>query len=311
MKKTILVILTLFSTLLNADISKYFKKSENKLDIHKMRNIDFIYLINLDKRPDKLYKSLNELYSYGINPYRFSAVNGYSFTLDELNDMGVKLTPGMKTGELGIYYYLSPDGIPLPEHEIMNKFGKTYFNVNHGGIGCVLSHLSILQDAFDSNYDTIWILEDDIAVLRDPKILPDLIDELDNLVGKNNWDILFTDIDRRNKDGTYMSCGSAPSPCRPNYTPSSNRRFAHKSLINSHFRQIGARFGTHSMIVRRGGMKKILDFIKPRGVFLNIDQDIFLTEGIKMFALTEDIVSNAFDSRSDAQSSWDLLNTER
>ncbi len=310
MKTTICILLLFFSSTLNADLSVYFKKAENKSDIHKMRNIDFIYLINLDKRPVKLQHTLMELQPYGIYPYRFSAVNGYSLSLDEINDMGVKLAPGMKTGEIGIYYSLGNGGYPEPKHEIMNNYGKTYFNVNHGGLGCVLSHLSILQDAYDSNYETIWMIEDDIAVLKDPRLIPDLIEELDHLVGKNNWDILFTDNDRRNNDGTYMTCGCAPSPGRPNYTPK-GRNFALVRPVGKHFKQIGSRFGTHSMIVRRSGMKKILDFIKSRGIFLNIDQEVFLTEGIQLYATTEDIVSNAFDTISDAESSWDLLNAER
>jgi len=192
----------------------------------------------------------------------------------------------------------------------MNKFGKTYFNVCHGGIGCVLSHLSILQDAYDSNYETIWVMEDDIAVVRDPRTIPDLIEELDRLVGKENWDVLFTDSDRRNGDGTHLACGCAPSPGRPNYSPKGTN-FALVRPVGPHLKQIGSRFGTHSMIVRRSGMKKILNFIKPRGIFLQIDQDVFLTEGICLYAVTEDIVSNALDAGSDTYNAWDLLNEGR
>jgi hypothetical protein len=92
---------------LHADVSKYFKKCENKATIHKMKNIDFIYLINLDKRPERLQHCLSQLRPYGIYPYRFSAVNGYAFKLEELNEMGIKLSKAMITKKKGIYYKLN------------------------------------------------------------------------------------------------------------------------------------------------------------------------------------------------------------
>lgn len=301
-----------FSSLLTADISKYFKEVENKSDINKMRNIDFIYLINLDKRPDRLQRSLNQLHPYGIFPCRFSAVNGYSFTLDEINEMGVTLAPGMKTGEMGIVYYQGPDGIPLSKHEIMNEFGKTYMNVTHGALGCILSHLSILQDAYDSKYETIWVMEDDIEVIRNPSIIPDLIDELDRVVGKDNWDVLFTDIARRDELGRYQDVRIPPIPCRPNFPCTDKKRFSLRGQVSKRFSQIGARWGTHSMIIRRSGMKKILGFIKTLGIFSPYDHDLYLTEGIRLFIFHKDIVSNLVITDSDiSRSSWDLANSAR
>src|SRR5689334_8995180 len=97
MKNIFSFIFLIFASFLHGDISKYFKKCENKSGIHQMRNIDFIYVINLDKRPDRLKKTLDQLHPYGIYPYRFSAVNGYGFSLNEINDMGVKLTKSMRT----------------------------------------------------------------------------------------------------------------------------------------------------------------------------------------------------------------------
>ena len=60
-----------------------------------------------------------------------------------------------------------------------------------------MSHLSILQHAYDAGFETIWVMEDDIQVMRDPRVLSERIDQLDALVGKTNWDILFTDRDIR------------------------------------------------------------------------------------------------------------------
>jgi GR25 family glycosyltransferase involved in LPS biosynthesis len=250
---------------------------------------------------------MEQFLPYNIYPYRFSAVNGYAFSLKELNDIGLKLKPDMQKGGRGIYFSNDPKtGLPMPHHESMNRVGRTYFAMNHGGIGCGLSHLSILQDALNSNYETIWILEDDIEVLKDPHILSDLIDELDRLVGKGNWDVLYTDIDRRNDDGTYMPCYSAPYPARPNYSPPNPERFAQRQSISANLRRIGARFGLHSYIVRRSGMEKILNFIKSKSYFMHLDQDIFIVPNIILYTTASDIVSNMRESPSDSANAWDL-----
>lgn len=312
LKLVCLIFAIIFSTNLSSDVSKYLKKIDVKDDIHSIKNVDYIYLINLDKRKDRLNKSMSQLQFYGIYPHRFSAVNGYSFSLEELNDMGLKLSSGMKTGDMGMYYLLNQEkGITYAEYERMNEFGKTYFNVHHGGIGCILSHLSILQDAIDSNYETIWIMEDDIEVLQDPKILSDLIDKLDNKIGKENWDILYTDFDRRLSDGGYLTVLSAPFCERPNYPINNHERFRLRNIIDDNFIQIGARWGTHSMIVRRSGMEKILNFIKELGIFLPIDLDIYSIEDIHLYAVRKNIVSNTLDSISDAFNAWDLFKAER
>lgn len=272
------------------DFQDHLKKAPNKSHIHKMKNIDFIYMINLDQRPEKLARSLNQLHPYGIYPYRFSAVNGWELPLDVINDVGMKFKSEMDGGVWGTSYTME-NGELFPEHEIMHTPGKTYFVhcMGRGTIGIALSHLSILKDAYDSGYQTIWVMEDDIDVLKDPRIISDLIDKLDALVGKNKWDILFTDIDYRNAEGNYIPCtGYAP---RPNYEPSNPSIFAKRKNISPDFTRIGARFGAHSMIIRRSGMKKILDFIQQYSIFLPYDMDFVLPSGIKLYCLTYDVVS--------------------
>src|SRR5437868_12063325 len=65
-----------------ASVDQHFKKALGKSDIHKMKNIDFIYMINLDERPEKFEKSVQQLHPFGIYPYRFSAVNGWELSMD-------------------------------------------------------------------------------------------------------------------------------------------------------------------------------------------------------------------------------------
>ena len=146
----------------------------------------------------------------------------------------------------------------------------------------------LLQDAYDSGYETIWVMEDDIQVIRNPHMLSDLIDKLDALVGKN-WDILFTDQDTKNSKGEYVICLSYAA--RPNFTPQHPERFAEREQISEDFRKIGARYGAYSMIVRRSGIEKILNFIKRYQVFLPYDMDFYLPDDISIYTVVDDVVS--------------------
>src|SRR5271155_811440 len=81
---------------LNGGMEQYFKMIEGKSGFHSIRNIDFIYLINLDHRTEKLQTTLDQLTPYGIYPFRFSAVNGWKLSFEAINDLGVHYRPGMQ-----------------------------------------------------------------------------------------------------------------------------------------------------------------------------------------------------------------------
>ena len=293
---------------LEASLEQYFKKPTDKKSCKTIRNIDFIYMINLDQRPEKFNQSLKQLSPYGIVPYRFSAVNGWEQPLEVINDVGVKLETDMYKGFWGSFYSLQNQG--RETHEIIQQIGRTYFGhcMARGAIGIVLSHLSVLQDAYDSGYETIWVMEDDIEVVKDPRSLSNLIDKLDKATGKQGWDVFFTDQDTRNKKGNYVVCNQMA--LRPNF------KSLHKGIFRIHknftydFRLIGARYGAYSMIVRRSGMKKILDFFKTYNIFLPYDMDFYVAPGIKMYTVQEDIVSSLIDSLSDNGGAFYLQSEE-
>lgn len=271
---------------LQAALSDYFKQAEGKSDdMHRMENIDFIYMINLDERPEKFERSAQQLALWGIFPYRFSAVNGWELSLEAIQSVGVNFQPWMSTGGWGTYYEEKE-----PTHEYVYKTDRTYFChcMSRGAIGIALSHLSVLQDAYDSGYETIWVMEDDIDVIQNPHFLSELIAHLDEAVGKEGWDILFTDPDTKNTLGHYVPCTGFA--WRPNYQPLNPSRFAERKDIDSNFRQVGARFGAYSMIVRRSGMKKILDFLQEYQIFLPFDIEYPYPEEIRLFNVRKEIV---------------------
>ena len=265
-----------------------------------MRNIDFIYMINLDHRPEKLKMSLDQMAPYGIFPYRFSAVNGWELSLETLNAVGLQLTPQMDKGLIAMRLTQGSDF--TEKSEGMNGFGLTYFahNLTRGAIGCSLSHISILQDAFDAGYETIWVMEDDIAVVRDPRIISDLIERLDQLVGHENWDVLFTD--KEAIDTNAEPSITDRSAYRPDsFFYSDDNDYALNIQISPDFRKIGARFGSYSMILRRSGFKKLLGFFHSRKIFLPYDAEYIFPAGINLYTVLQDVVSTIPTAITDIQ----------
>jgi GR25 family glycosyltransferase involved in LPS biosynthesis len=297
MIRVLLLLFVINISSVSAGIEDHLKPISGKSDLHQMKNIDFIYMINLDQRPEKFEISSQRLNPYGIHPFRFSAVNGWELSTQAINDLGVVLEPWMNRGEWGTFYSLEGDG--TPEHEVVGSIGKNYFChcMSKGAIGIALSHLSILQDAYDSGYQTIWVMEDDISIVQDPNLLSDLIVQLDDLVGKNGWDILFTDRDTINGEGNYVPCTAFA--WRPNFIPANPFKFAHRQDVGSDFRRIGARYGAYSMIVRRSGMKKLLDFFKNYSIFLPFDMDFTLPNNIALYTVLKDVVTTQPGAPSD------------
>ena len=296
---------------LEASIEAYFHKINNKSDSgrNQVEGIDFIYLINLDQRVEKFERSVSQLLDYGIRPYRFSAVNGWELSINTINNLGVRYEVGMPEDLMGTYYL--PNDNFEPHHEILQVPEKTYFchTLSRGAIGIVLSHLSILQDALNSGYETIWVLEDDINVVQNPHLLTNKIHELDELIGHDGWDILFTDIDTKNKNGDYIPCSAYAK--RPNFFPKNPNKFAVKTKINDSFRKIGARYGAYSMIIRKSGIEKILSFIKTYKIFLPYDLDFIFPENMRMYTLNHDIVTTLTNPPSDNSNPNYLLNQKK
>lgn len=292
---------TLFALLFTlpgqASVADYFKGAGDKQTLSSLEGIDCIYLINLDQRPEKYRACCEQLETFSIKTHRFSAVNGWQIPLEALSELGVVFGPWMQGEGFGTYY--PPEDGGTPSHEIVQTIGRTYFShcMSRGAIGIVLSHLSVLQDAYDSGYDTIWVMEDDIKIVRDPHLLSERIQELDGAVGREGWDILFTDQDTWGNDTKRIPCASYA--WRPNFSPKNPHRFAQKESITPHLRRIGSRYGAYSMIVRRSGMRKILNFFKRYQIFLPYDMEYTQPDTIQLYTVLDDIVTTQIDAASD------------
>jgi GR25 family glycosyltransferase involved in LPS biosynthesis len=276
----------------------FLKLPGKKSGTHQMPGIDYIYMINLDERPEKFKQSQDELQKHGIDPYRFSAVNGWKLHPSTLNQIGVNFPEGSLHDTFFATRYLNIDGERFLHNEMISENKQRYFclGISPGAIGIILSHLSILQDAVLSNYQTIWIMEDDVAVKEDPHQISQLIQQLDQ--ADPDWDIFFTDVDTINDQGHRVPCRALAA--RPN--ASTLPLFHYFRLfyaVSPRLQRTGMRYGAYSMIVRRKGMEKILNYFKEYGVYLPYDMDIWFVPDLKAYTPTTDIVTHRIGALSD------------
>lgn len=275
-------------------IPQYIKKIEGKIEGQQLRYIDFIYLINLEQRSERLSRSLEMFKQCGISPHCFPAIYGWDLSSVAFQDLGLEFRPGMSFVNKG-----------WPSHSVItfwpgtrekreldeSCFGKScfYSGLTPGAVGCTLSHLSILKDAYESNYEIIWVLEDDCLVIRPPSCLGEFIEKLDALIGRENWDVLYTD----SKCG-FNHFEDSHDCWRPDLPAFDQYDLLQVTPVGDDFVRIGARARTHSMIINRSGMKKILDFVTEHGIFLPYDAEIAFVPNIHLFSLNQDVVTFSF-----------------
>ncbi len=293
------ILLLLWSLSLFANIEKYFRKMEEPIEAHSIEGVDFTYLINLDARKERLAHSLQQLFPYGIWPGRFPAIYGWHLPFEAYEEIGLKFQPGMWIG-IENALSIAPGGFFHFVRLSEAFYGKTVFSswLTPGGVGCTLSHLSVLQDAYDAGYQTIWILEDDFVIVKDPHLLSGLIQKLDQLA---DWDVLYTDpdylygLDRGADLQTQL-----PYKWRPDRPGFDLESLLEHTPVGDDFFKIGNRNRTHSMIIRRSGFEKILRFYKEHGLFLPYDHELGFIPHLSLFVVKESIVE-AKETTSDTK----------
>jgi GR25 family glycosyltransferase involved in LPS biosynthesis len=264
-------------------------------DPKNIQHIDCIYSINLDERPEKWERTLSELAPYGITPKRFSAINGWKLSPQKVNELLLTFLPGMQGGRWACFFSSDREQLKV-EHDFLTEksYGRSFAAdwLSPGAIGCSLSHLSVLKEAYEAGYETIWVIEDDIVVHKDPHLLSALIEKLDLLVGKEGWDILYTDTDEEEEgNGNRDEKHDLSHIWRPDADPSIFTLLPKREKLEEPFVKIHSRTRTHSMIIRRSGMKKIIEHLNTHKIFLPYDDELSLVPNISLFNLTHNIVS--------------------
>ncbi|NNM43789.1 MAG: glycosyltransferase family 25 protein [Chlamydiae bacterium] len=220
--------------------------------------VDCIYVINLDERPEK-WKRMNALFTErGLKANRVSAINGWNLSTAVQKEL---------TGHYPMHL--------LP-----------------GEIGCLLSHLSVIKNALDNDFDLIWIMEDDVDFHEDVQQIPQLLKELFEI--DPDWDTFYTDIDTKNHTGNYVP--SLDVDFRPDQQNLPLQSLTDRFVINKNIMKIGQRFGNYSYLVTRKGMKKIWDYFSHVYLWSAYDIDLHYIPSIREYSTTREIVSIWIDS---------------
>lgn len=276
MKKSFLFFGLFFLLPLHAYIKEQptsIKKYTNKIVLQHHTSgippIDCIYVINLDERREKWAKMESKLSKHRLKGNRVSGVNGWKLSKTTLSELS----------------------------------GPYEIKMNNGHYGCLLSHVSILFDAYARGFSKIWILEDDAEFIYKVSLIPLLINELEAI--DPNWDILFTDQDFRDRKGGYIrSLATNPRPDQSIYEPS---YYVQRSDVSARLMRIHSRYGTHSMILSQRGIEKMLHYFSHVYVWAPIDIDMHYIPGLKEYASKKDIVSNSLEKNvSDTSKGSDL-----
>jgi GR25 family glycosyltransferase involved in LPS biosynthesis len=249
------ILMILFSTVAEGKAKPYqnlFKPIDAE-PRSSIEGIDNVYVINLDVRPEKWHRVESILYYHGIDNNRFSAVFGWDFDI-----------PTIK------------------------KYCAKHLRV--GQLGCMLSHLSIYQDALDRGLKVIWVLEDDVEVMRNPKVLTKLIQELNEI--DPEWDVLYTDLDFIKEDGTFVRSLAFPID-KAHPFPHPLSYYTRRINVSQNIQMIRSRFGTASMIVSERGMKKALHYFTTNDDILwPYDIEFHYIPDIKQYGVINPVVTN-------------------
>lgn len=280
----------------NDTISRHFKKIEGKNEDVKqqIKGVDFIYLINLDKRSERLLRCMQQLAPYSIQPHRVPGINGWNLSQETFNDIAMLVEPSMQYDRNVQVSFVLGGSPGVPFDDRLHGKRCLHKEAPAGGMGGCLAHLSILNDAYLSGYETVWILEDDFTVKGDPHELSDLIQQLNQ---EDNWDVLYTDDDCfYTFFNLRANCGS-DRWLRPGMLMTSS--LIERKAVGRNFIKIGGRTQAHSYLVSRSGMKKILDFVKRNCLFFPFDTELPCIEGIKLYNLRYDLIHGRDRSGSD------------
>jgi glycosyl transferase family 25 len=146
----------------------YTKLLLDKSDIFYKRNKHIMktYLINLDRRNDRLQKFVDK-YSFIFNNYeRFNAIDGSIFDFENYKQL-----------------------FDTTNYKINVKNPYKNHEYNKGVLGCALSHYKIWEKIINNMFDINLVLEDDIEL--SDNFIAKLNNLMDYLVEDEKWDIVF------------------------------------------------------------------------------------------------------------------------
>ncbi len=245
-------------------------KQETNIDsnINDITPYDAIYVISLDRTPDRFNSIKKRLNDFELEPLRFSAVDGYDISLTN-KKTGEIICGKQKMQNIKKYANIKSE---LYHVEYNEKYKDAEFdlstknsNFSAGEIGVTFSHRAIWADVIKNKYKKVIVFEDDAIPLKNFK--ENLFDLLKNI--PQDSDITFISVGIR-KDKSY-------------YYPDIDKIFRDfDNVPNNKFvakiQSTNRIYGMFAYIVGENGAKKLLDITNT--VNYPLDDIVFQQDGI-------------------------------
>ncbi len=263
--------------------------------LESIQGIDFVYVINLKKRPEKWAKCLEILNQKHIHAQRVEAVDGCLINLQHVAALTPRLNtyfleeckPGFFDEDLNWWKY---DKKKIQELKSQGK-KFVYSKINtKGHLGAAYSHLTILKDAIESDYKNVLILEDDFQIEGDLNLIHQLIKEADERLADGYWDIIFLDNWHILENQGIVSLYKKPYlyPNGVSYDLNMKRRVF---SISKHLNLIQSRYGLYSMVLSKNGARKLYNYFKANKLFYPIDAEINNIPGIVLLEVKNHLIT--------------------
>lgn len=259
---TLVLILPTFAYSWSRRAEKFFPKIQQQVHFSGIESIDCIYVINLIERKDKLKRMKMLLTNNNIDFIHVKGTNGWY----------------------------------IPKFEYRRLIGKKTYDkeMNPGKLGCALSHFSVWKHAIDQKYKIVWIMEDDIEFVENPKNLDEIIEQISTI--DSDWDILYTDPNSCDWSGNYTTC-PCPNCNHPKSKKKSSHYFLRREPAGKNFERIYSRYGTYSMIISEKGLRKLFDYHAKIEIWSSIDTTIHHVPELRQYAIKNPIATHTFSDR--------------
>lgn len=143
-------------------VTKFLESTKKR---RTMLGFNKIYVINLERRPDRKQRMESTLDDLNIAPTIVKAVDSKNLTEDYLKNLGLSIIPNYKD--------------PFSDR-----------TMNSGEIACFLSHYFLWKETVEKNYKKIIILEDDARFAKNFKSI--LVHFMNQMDAKNiDWDLMY------------------------------------------------------------------------------------------------------------------------
>lgn len=207
---------------------------------------DKIYVISLDRTPERYEYVKNQLDKFNLKHEKFSAVDGKLITVTDMERN--QNVPWQQVKPPHGYYRGA--NLKISYHSFYKDAEFFYITdrclLNFGELGCAMSHRAIWADTVKHKYKKVIILEDDVTLDDDFRNKLSLI--VNNL--PNDFDVFFLDIALRYFPDNF--CFIEPNFLLGKFSNTSSPYFAR---IKSNCKGITS---SHAYVITYDSAKKLL-----------------------------------------------------